>query len=86
MIPAWQRGGYRVKLIFLRLSSVEIAIARIAARVAQGGHAVPEETLRRRFEAGWRNFEHLYRPLVDSWILYDNSAETPQLIERGGIP
>ena len=86
MIPAWQRAGYRVSLIFLRLSSVEIAIARVAARVAHGGHAVPEETIRRRFGTGWWNFEHLYKPLVDSWVLYDNSAETPHLLERGGTP
>lgn len=85
-IPAWQRDGYRVKLIFLRLSGVGIAIARVAARVAQGGHAVPEETIRRRFETGWLNFEHLYKPLVDSWMLYDNSSEAPQLLEKGGIP
>jgi len=84
MIPRWQRDGYQVSLIFLRLASVEIAIARVDARIAQGRHAVPEEAIRRHFETGWRNFERLYCPLVDSWFLYDNSAETPQLIEKGG--
>lgn len=85
-ITGWQQDGYRVKLIFLRLSGVDVAIARVAARVAQGGHAVPEEVIRRRFETGWLNFEHLYKPLVDSWMLYDNSAEAPRLLEKGGTP
>jgi len=72
-----------VKLIYLSLSSVTLAIARVAARVAQGGHAVPENVIRRRFKTGWRNFNQVYKPLVDHWVLYDNSGETPQLIEEG---
>jgi predicted ABC-type ATPase len=39
-----------------------------------GGHSVPEETIRRRYKAGLRNFFNLYRPIADSWKLYDNSA------------
>ena len=86
MIPAWQAAGYRVKLIFLSLPDVDLAIARVAARVAQGGHGVPEDVIRRRFIAGQRNFDRVYKPLVDYWVLYDNSGETPQLIEEGGKP
>jgi predicted ABC-type ATPase len=40
LIRQWQAGGYRVKLIFLRLAHVEEAIARVAQRVRQGGHHV----------------------------------------------
>jgi len=50
-IRAWQAAGYRVKLIFLQLDSPEEAIARVAQRVRQGGHAIPEATIRRRFAA-----------------------------------
>jgi len=55
----------------------------IAARVAQGGHNVPEQTVRRRFEAGRRNFERLYKKIVDAWVLYDNSGTVPILLEYG---
>lgn len=83
LIPHWQANGYRVKLIFLRLPTVGVAIDRVAARVAQGGHAIPEGVIRRRFIAGWRNFSTLYRSLVDVWQLYDNSGEDTVLLEEG---
>lgn len=81
-IPVWQRQGYRVKMIFLKLPSVEMAIERVAARVAQGGHDIPAATIRRRFEAGWRNFEECYRPVLDAWQVLDYSGEEPKLIEE----
>jgi len=84
MIPQWQDLGYRIKLIFLYLEDVKIAIERIRARVRQGGHDVPEDIIRRRYEAGWRNFQQLYKKLVDTWVLYDNSGETPVLVDAGG--
>jgi predicted ABC-type ATPase len=81
-IPVWQSVGYRTKLIFLRLASVELAIERVAARVRQGGHDIPEAVIRRRYEAGWRNFRELYRNRVDSWQVYDNSGVEPVLLEE----
>ena len=78
LIPRWRALGYRVKLIFLSLASPELAVARVAARVRQGGHDVPEEVIRRRFDSRLRNFEHVYKPLVDSWVLYDNSGLAPR--------
>lgn len=79
-IPRWQAEGYAVKLIFLSLPSVELALARVAGRVRQGGHAIPEETIRRRFEAGNTNFECIYKPLVNAWAHYDNSGDHPVLL------
>ena len=84
MIPEWQAIGYRVKLIFLSLPNVEMAIERVATRVAQGGHDVPEAIIRRRFEAGIRNFNKIYKSLVDAWTLYDNSGEAPDMLKQGG--
>ncbi|MDL1981015.1 MAG: zeta toxin family protein [Deltaproteobacteria bacterium] len=84
MIPEWQAIGYRVKLIFLSLPNLEMAIERVATRVAQGGHDVPVAVIRRRFEAGIRNFNEIYKSLVDTWILYDNSQEEPDMLEQGG--
>jgi predicted ABC-type ATPase len=83
LIPKWRNAGYRVKLIFLSLPSPELAIARVAARVAQGGHDVASAVVRRRFDAGLRNFRDIYRELVDEWWWYDNSDKTPRLISTG---
>lgn len=80
LIPQWQEQGYAVKLIFLSLPSVDLAIARVACRVSQGGHNIPEDTIRRRYEAGRRNFEEAYKPLADAWAVYDNSGLSPVLI------
>lgn len=81
MIPAWRTAGYVVKLIFLSLPDVEIAIERVAARVSQGGHNIPEDVIRRRFVQGIKNFEH-YKLLVNSWQLYDNSDIPAVLLEE----
>ena len=79
----WQRLGYEVKLIFLRLPSADVAIERVKARVISGGHNIPEPVIRRRFDAGLGNFHKIYRTIVNSWILYDNLGETPTLIAAG---
>ena len=84
MIPQWQSIGYRIKLVFLYLQDVKIAIERVRVRVRQGGHDVPEDVIRRRYEAGWRNFQQIYKELVDTWVLYDNSGEPPLLVDAGG--
>ena len=73
-----------MRLVFVSLPNVELALARVAARVAAGGHDVPEETVRRRFKAGLRYFFTLYRHRVDEWALYDNEAGGPVLIASGG--
>ena len=83
LIPRWRNAGYRVKLIFLSLPTPEIAIARVAARVAQGGHNVRSDVVRRRFHSGLHNFKEIYMKLVDEWWWYDNADNTPQLNSNG---
>lgn len=83
LIPSWQAIGYSVRLIYLSLPHVEMAIARVAARVAHGGHSIPEAVIHRRFEVGWRNFNSNYKLLVNAWSLYDNSQQHPVVIEEG---
>jgi len=80
LIPTWRNSGYRVKLIFLSLPNPEIAIARVAARVAQGGHHVASSVVRRRFRSGLQNFQDIYMELVDKWWWYDNAGDTPRFI------
>jgi predicted ABC-type ATPase len=82
-IRKWQELGYHVSLFFLLLPNPESAIARVAERVQQGGHGIPEGVIRRRFSAGLRNFETSYRGLVDSWAKFDNVGEEPILLEWG---
>ena len=81
-IPRWQEQGYRVELFFLRLRTPEIAVARVKQRVLEGGHDVPEPVIRRRFHAGWHNFQTIYRDLVDDWEIYDNSADAFVLLGK----
>ena len=85
-IARWRAAGYRVKIVFLQLASVEEALARVAQRVRQGGHDVPEATVRRRFAAGRANFDKLYAPAVNAWALYDNSGPAPVLLDWNETP
>ncbi len=82
-IPRWQAAGYHVTLFYLTLPTPEMAIARVAERVRQGGHDVPESVIRRRFAVGWKNFEQIYRDAADAWVLYDNSGDEPELVDWG---
>ena len=72
---------HHVSLFFLSLPDAETAIARVAERVRQGGHDIPEAVIRRRFAAGLQNFHVAYKSGVDAWALFDNVGETPALLE-----
>jgi predicted ABC-type ATPase len=77
-------SGYAFHLLFLWLPTAEMAVARVQDRVRMGGHSVPEETIRRRYHAGLKNFFCLYRPLATTWRFYDNSAwPRPRLMASG---
>lgn len=81
-IRKMKAAGYRIKIVFLRLESPELAIRRVAHRVKQGGHHVPAEDVHRRFERGWHNFETHYKPLADTWAIYENSGARPKILEE----
>jgi predicted ABC-type ATPase len=59
---------------------VAVNLARIAQRVRQGGHDVPEDDVRRRYRRGIANFLNVYRALADSWVVFDNSGPWPREI------
>jgi len=82
-IKKWKKSGYYIKLIFLSLPSPQIAIARVRARVAQGGHDIPVEVVTRRFHAGLENFHVFYKGIVNSWVFYENSSTLPRIIDSG---
>jgi predicted ABC-type ATPase len=81
----WPQGiaGYECHLVFLWLPSADFAVARVADRVRLGGHAVPEETVRRCYRSGLRNFFRLYEALTTTWRMYDNSIDVPRLVASG---
>jgi predicted ABC-type ATPase len=59
---------------FFWLPNADVAVRRVALRVASGGHSIPEDVIRRRFERGIENFFNAYAPIEDSWLLVDNTA------------
>lgn len=78
-----QVAGYRITLIFFWLDSAELAIARVAARVTEGGHNIPESVIVRRYYSGLRNLFSLYIPICDYWMIFNNSQLHSELIAEG---
>jgi len=77
-----QALGYKVHLIFFFLENEEQAIARVAQRVSNGGHDIPEADIRRRFKRGIYNLLNLYMPICDSVLVYNNMKTPAQLVAR----
>ncbi len=88
MLREFRQQGYRIYLYFLWLPDVTMNLRRIANRVQQGGHNVPEGDVRRRYRRGVANFLKVYRSLTDWWIVYDNSGLRPREIAfaRADLP
>ena len=78
-----QAAGYSVTLLYFWLNSPELAIERVKARVENGGHNIPEETIRRRYKVGVDYFFHHYAPICERWILADNSQAPFRVIAEG---
>jgi predicted ABC-type ATPase len=74
--------GYTINLIYFWLQSPELAIERVQRRVESGGHSIPEDVIRRRYDRGRKNLTSLYLPLCDTWIVYNNSSEALVLVAR----
>jgi predicted ABC-type ATPase len=75
--------GYEVRVVYVWVRSSELSVQRVAERVRRGGHHIPQETIRRRYGRGARNFWRLYRPLADVWVLCDNSGAELIEVARG---
>jgi len=83
LIRKAQSVGYFVTLLFFSLPTPEQAVQRVARRVSQGGHNIPQDVIYRRYEAGLKNFFQLYIPVVDFWSLYDNNTCPTMRIASG---
>ena len=80
MVADAKRGGYKVILLFFWLDDVALAIERVAKRVREGGHNIPEPVIRRRYELGLKNLFDIFMPIVDGWWLVDNSHGLNKII------
>lgn len=78
-----QDAGYTVTLLYFWLNSPELAVERVKARVEAGGHDIPEETIRRRYNVGIYYFFNSYAPICERWILADNSQAPFRVIAEG---
>ncbi|MBE6215927.1 MAG: zeta toxin [Bacteroidales bacterium] len=78
-----QSAGYTVTLLYFWLNSPDLAVERVRARVEAGGHNIPEETIRRRYNTGIYYFFNLYAPICERWILADNSQIPFRVIAEG---
>lgn len=82
-LSAMAATGYQVVAIFVWLDSPELAVRRVSGRVKRGGHFVPDDIVRRRYERGIANFVNMYRPLADAWRVYNNSSfREPRIVAQ----
>ncbi len=77
--------GYKITLLYFWLSSPELAEQRVAERVRKGGHNIPLDVIHTRYYRGVYNLFNIYMPIVDSWIIADNSHLPREIIAEGGI-
>lgn len=81
-LKAIKKKGYVINLFFLWIPSADLALVRIKDRVTDGGHDVPAVDVRRRFQRSMYNFFKYYKPLLDTWLLFNNADAIPSLIAR----
>lgn len=84
LIARAQTAGYVVSLLYVALPSADLARRRVARRVKEGGHSIPDEVIERRFTRSLENLMYRYRRMVNEWIVYDNAElKTPTLVAFG---
>jgi predicted ABC-type ATPase len=84
----WLKGlratGYHIELAYFWLASADLAVARVAERVRQGGHGIPEPTIRQRYGRSLRNLFRLYMPIVNHWQIFDTTfSGAARLVAEG---
>ena len=78
-----QEKGYLVTVLYFWLNSPELAVERVRIRVKEGGHNIPEKTIRRRYDLGISNMFNLYIPVADYWMFIDNSKTPFEILAEG---
>jgi predicted ABC-type ATPase len=80
LLQDMRKSGYFIHIFFLWITSVKLALERIELRIRNRGHSIPENVVRRRFDRSLPNFVRFYKPLADSWAIFDNSGDTPKMM------
>jgi predicted ABC-type ATPase len=75
-----KENGYHTTLLFFWLRTPDLAVRRVETRVKEGGHNIPEDVIRRRYENGLKNFFGIFESIVDEWMFIDNSGEPYEII------
>lgn len=83
LVKKAQEHGYTVTLVYFWLHSSEQAMERVALRVSKGGHHIPADVIKRRYDRGINNLFHLYISACDYWLVVDNSDQEPELVAEG---
>jgi len=76
-----KRCGFDVYLLYFMVRTPEVALARIARRVSEGGHNVPEADARRRYLRSIGNFA-AYAAMTALWRVFDNNG-SPRAVAEG---
>jgi predicted ABC-type ATPase len=79
-VRRWNDAGFETILHFIEVPSADFAVQRVDERVRLGGHAIPEESVRRRYHSGLELFWQTYRPLFDLWYHRKTDEEGLKLI------
>lgn len=77
--------NYQVTCLFFWLDSDDLAVSRVARRVKEGGHHIPEDIIRRRYKSGLENFFRLFLPKVDNWLFVNNSGDSYEIVAEGVV-
>jgi predicted ABC-type ATPase len=84
LIEKAHQQGYDVTLLYFWLKSPEQAMERVAERVSKGGHNIPPDIIVRRYYEGINNLFKIYMPIVDTWVLVNNSETPRSIVATGG--
>jgi predicted ABC-type ATPase len=79
LVEKAKRLGFEIQLIYVLLESVELNVDRVALRVRRGGHAVPEDKIRSRYERSLAQLGWFFTQ-SDLALIYDNSGASPRLV------
>ena len=78
-----QQLGYETTVLYFWLNSPDLAIERVRDRVVSGGHNIPDAVIRRRYVMGLQYLFDVYIPVIDRWILADNSKPPFSVVAEG---
>lgn len=80
LLETAHNAGVAVRIWYVGLQGVDLHIARVRARVAEGGHDIPETKIRERYDRSRANLIRLL-PKLTELRLYDNSENSNPALE-----